>query len=150
MHSDLIEMISFQISEIEKLFEEYDSFFQNMNYDDPSVIDKTVIGSIMHSFYNGIENIFEIIAKNIDNFVPSGNKTHKELLNNIHMDNEKRSAIIDKETYDLLMDYLGFRHFYRHSYSFHLNWEKLKPLVVNLSMTWNKAKEQIKCFMDSN
>ena len=150
MHDDIIEIILFQISEIDKLFEEYDSFFQNMNYDDPSLIDKTVIGSILHSFYNGIENIFETISKNIDNFVPSGNKTHKEILNNIYVGNEKRTAIIDKETYNLLMDYLGFRHFYRHSYSFHLNWEKLKPLVANLSMTWNKAKEQIKFFMDSN
>jgi len=148
LHDELKEQVKFQISEVDKLFEEYNLFFQNVNYDAPSLVDVTVIGSIIHSFYNGIENIFERISKEIDNFEPTGNKTHQELLKNVYTANEKRVSVIEEETYMILLEYLRFRHVYRHSYSFQLNWEKLKPLSDNLFMTWNKVKQQIFEFLN--
>jgi hypothetical protein len=46
-----------------------------------------------------------------------------------------------------LADRLVFRHFYRHSYSFFLEWDELKPLATRLPQVWAEAKEQIRGFL---
>lgn len=46
-------------------------------------------------------------------------------------------------------DYLGFRHFYRHSYSFFLQWEELEKLVDPLDEVWKQAKNELQIFLDS-
>jgi hypothetical protein len=48
-----------------------------------------------------------------------------------------------------LADYLGFRHFYRHSYSFFLEWDKLQGLVTSLSEAWAQVKEELYRFLES-
>ena len=100
----------------------------------------TILGSVLHSFYNGLENIFEIIAKNVDKEVPTGNKSHQELLRQMALKKEHRNEIIDEETYLSLREYATFRNFYRHAYSFQLNWEKMKPLVENVFSVWEAVK----------
>ncbi|MBW2154425.1 MAG: hypothetical protein JRH18_22510 [Deltaproteobacteria bacterium] len=45
--------------------------------------DEDYLGSVafdLHSFYQGVERIFEAIAKSIDRTVPSGDRWHKSLL----------------------------------------------------------------------
>lgn len=56
----------------------------------------TILGSVLHSFYNGLENIFNIIAKNIDSSVPTGNKSHQELLHQMAIKNSMRDEIINE------------------------------------------------------
>jgi len=48
-----------------------------------------------------------------------------------------------------LADYLGFRHFYRHSYSFYLEWEEVEKLVMSLEEVWEQAKGELQAFLDS-
>ncbi len=72
--------IKFKIHDLDKLFLEYQLIFDKIELQVPDLFDMTILGSVLHSFYNGLENIFEIIAKNIDGNVPSGNKSHQELL----------------------------------------------------------------------
>ena len=116
---DLVkEQISYKIEDIDKLFSEYELIFEKVKVQVPDLFDMTILGSVLHSFYNGIENIFEIIAKNIDNEIPTGNKSHQELLHQMASENGKRDEIIDEKLYLKLREYATFRHFYRHAYSF--------------------------------
>ena len=108
----------------------------------------TILGSVLHSFYNGLENIFDIIAKNIDGSVPTGNKSHQELLHQMASENNMRDEIIDEQLYLKLREYATFRHFYRHAYSFQLNWEKMKPLVENMHTVWEKTKQSLENFIN--
>jgi len=147
LHKDLIEEIEFQISETDRVFEEYDLFFQDMNYEAPDLLQKTVMANILHSFYTGIEKIFERIAKEIDKNVPTGNKSHQELLNNMYVKNNIRKAVINEEIYLLLNEYMKFRHFFRHAYSFQLNWAKMKPLAETLFDIWENLKRQLLSFI---
>ena len=64
------EQIKFKINDIDKLFSEYDLIFKKIETQAPDLFDMNILGSVLHSFYNGLENIFEIIAKNIDGNVP--------------------------------------------------------------------------------
>ena len=76
MYSELIEEIEFQISQIDRQFEEFNLFFQDMNYETPDITQITIMASILHSFYTGVESIFSMVSKRIDEFVPTSNKSH--------------------------------------------------------------------------
>ncbi len=52
------EQINFKISDLDKLFLEYDLIFKKAENEIPDLFDMTILGSVLHSFYNGLENIF--------------------------------------------------------------------------------------------
>ncbi len=141
------EQIKFKINDIDKLFSEYELIFKKIEGETPDLFDMTILGSVLHSFYNGLENIFEIIAKNIDKNVPTGNKSHQELLCQMTSKNDKRNEILTEELYLKLREYATFRHFYRHAYSFQLNWEKMKPLIDDIHIVWKEVKQNLENFI---
>lgn len=143
------EQIIFKINEIDKLFSEYELIFKKLETEKPDLFDMTILGSVLHSFYNGIENIFEIIAKNIDGSVPQGNKSHQELLHQMASENNNRIEIIDEDLYMKLREYATFRHFYRHAYSFQLDWDKMKNLVDSVNEVWCELKHKLDYFIKS-
>lgn len=59
-----------------------------------------------------------------------------------------RGPVLTAETAYFLADYLGFRHFYRHSYSFFLDWDELEKLVVPLAKVWDRVKDELYLFLD--
>lgn len=142
------ERIRFKINDIDKLFSEYDLIFKKIEMQTPDLFDMTILGSVLHSFYNGLENIFEIIAKNIDGIVPNGNKSHQELLHQMASENSKRNEVLNEKLYLKLREYATFRHFYRHAYSFQLNWEKMNPLIDNIQTVWNELKLNLENFIN--
>ena len=148
MDSVIKEQIKFKIEDIDKLFLEYELIFEKIQRDIPDLFDMTILASVLHSFYNGLENIFEIIAKNVDGSVPSGNKYHQELLHQMASENNMRNEVINEELYLKLREYATFRHFYRHAYSFQLKWEKMKPLVDGVKEVWKEIKEELEEFIN--
>lgn len=127
----LKEKIAGEISDLYRLYNDWKDYINN-NSKEPDNIIKTAFGGFLHSFYNGIENIFTIIAKKIDKSLPQGESYHIDLLNQMCMKNEKRSEVIDIDLKDVLDEYRRFRHVFRNVYSFELNWNKMKPLVSNV------------------
>jgi len=84
----------------------------------------------LHSFYNGFERIFEMIARLIDKVFPSGDQWHRDLLRQMTLEiPEIRPKVISLETYKLLDDFLSFRHRVRNLYAFDLKSEKLLELL---------------------
>ena len=150
MDSLIKKQIEFKINDIDKLFLEYELIFKKIETEIPDLFDMTILGSVLHSFYNGLENIFEIIAKNIDGNVPSGNKSHQELLHQMASENSSRNEIVNEELYLKLREYATFRHFYRHTYSFQLDWDKMKNLVDNIHIVWEEVKQVLKDFINSD
>ena len=148
MDNVIKEQIKFKINDIDKLFSEYDLIFKKIETQAPDLFDMTILGSVLHSFYNGLENIFEIIAKNIDGNVPNGNKSHQELLHQMASENSKRNEVLNEDLYLKLREYATFRHFYRHAYFFQLNWEKMNPLIDNLHMVWNEVRLNLENFIN--
>ncbi|HKA52289.1 MAG TPA: hypothetical protein VKJ47_01370, partial [Candidatus Binatia bacterium] len=58
-----------------------------------------------------------------------------------------RSKVISVELAQRMADYLGFRHFYRHSYSFFLEWGELEKLVTALPEVWDQIKRELSAFL---
>lgn len=142
------EKIEFEFDEIESLFELYKKELFDLKQE-PSLFELTAFAGILHSFYNGIEKILLIIAKDIDKKIPTDSEWHKSLLLQMTKKNKTRSAVLPEEIKDQLLDYLGFRHFFRHSYSFHLEWEEMEDLVKTIREVWEKFKAKILAFMES-
>lgn len=146
-NNKIIKKVNFEIKQIDKLMQTYRDLIEKCKDTEPEIVELTALASVIHSFYNGVENIFLLIAKNIDKDKPEGAKWHKDLLLQMTDEINKRPAVISDEMKDKLKNYLGFRHFYRHSYSFFLDWEEIKSLVSSLTDTWEQLKRELKVFL---
>lgn len=144
-----ISQINFEIQQIDELFSSYIELFEKSKVIEPTLIELTALGSILHSFYNGIENIFKTIGKNIDGKLPAGQHRHSELIKQMTQDTYNRTPVISEGLKVKLVEYLAFRHFYRNSYSFFLKWNELRKLVEPAISVWSECKTELKTFMDS-
>ncbi len=115
----------------------------------PSLIELTAMASVLHSFYNGLENAFLSIAKELDDSVPRGPRWHRDLLAQMAQATPKRKPVISTTTRQRLTDYLGFRHFYRHAYAFFVDWNELEKLVIPLQAVWAQTKSEFQSFLDT-
>jgi len=143
----VIRKLEFEVGQIDHLFEVYADLLERARENTPDVVEITAMASILHSFYNGLENIFLAVAKGIDKDVPSGGQWHRDLLEQMTRATPIRNPVLTDETSVQLDEYMGFRHFYRHSYSFFLNWERLELLVTPLPEIWEQAKDEIQQFL---
>ncbi len=56
------------------------SLFDLYKTKQPDFIEMSAVMMILHSFYNGIENILVLISKHYDDLLSNNNKWHQELL----------------------------------------------------------------------
>jgi hypothetical protein len=98
---------------------------------------------MLHSFYTGVENIFKRIALQIDGDIPSGYASHSDLLTAMSQPTAKRPAVISEELRVSLSAYLSFRHVFRHAYSFRLEWDKMRDLVLGSRATWRQLQKEL-------
>ena len=69
--------------------------------------------------YTGMEEALRNLLAIVDEYVPSGERSHQDILDQASVPVEGvRPAILSQETYDALTDLKGFRHFERHNYRF--------------------------------
>lgn len=135
--------IRHEIAQIDELLSSFSPLLKIAVSRTPDLTETTALATVLHSFYNGIENIFTIVSKEIDQDQPSGTNWHRDLIDQMTRGNQARSAILSSSVREVLVEYLSFRHFFRHSYSFHLEWDQMKWLVMNLRSNWEKIKSDL-------
>ena len=143
-----IDKIRFEVSQIDELFEAYSELLASNLEETPDLIHKTALASFLHSFYNGVENIFEVIAKDVNFNFQEESRWHQALLKFMSTPKSDGKSFISLETFEQLNQYLAFRHFYRHSYSFHIDWSKLRVLIFPINDLWKKLKMEIMVILD--
>lgn len=142
----LHEKIIFEMSEIDKLLNGVGPLLLLCKQRKPDLIETMASAAVLHSFYNGLENIFLNIAKDYDKSIPGGNKWHKKLLEQM-ITGITRKPVLSEEIYQKLNEYLIFRHFFRHAYSYRLDWDEMKELVLNIESVWTQVKAEITDFL---
>jgi uncharacterized protein YutE (UPF0331/DUF86 family) len=139
------------LDELEKLQHLHDEFVllsSKINEDDLSFYDRGAIGYYLHNFYNGCENIFTSVARFFENDLRS-DSWHSDLLKRMNLEIEGfRPRLIDTELYRLLNDFRGFRHKFRHSYGFELDWEKERIVAKKLPKTYALLSKQVRFFLE--
>ncbi|MCU0286095.1 MAG: hypothetical protein MUF15_06815 [Acidobacteria bacterium] len=148
LHELCIKEIENEIELIDELLLSHDSLIEKTKNSTLNRIEISAAATVLHSFYNGIENIFLRIANRLDNKIPSSEFWHKELLEQMKEKYREREPVISEELYEKLKLYLGFRHFFRHAYAFQFNWEKIKELIKELIDTYNQFKKEIARFKE--
>ncbi len=87
----------------------------------------------LHSFYTGVESIFEDIARNLDGEIPKGSDWHKQLLLQMSAEiPEIRPKVIQRKSRHCLEEYRGFRHVVRNVYTFNLRASRIGELADEL------------------
>ena len=108
-----------------------------------STAELAAIAAFIHNCYNGFENILKRILQSKQIKTKDAATWHKDLLKA-----SLEQKIITNGLYETLSNYLSFRHFFIHAYSFSLRWEELKPLVDNLGNTLKDFKIEIHDFLN--
>lgn len=144
-------------NQLEKLRQEFhDYYLQKQPISEPQQSPEILrtLGSQLHDFYTGVEEIFQLIQQRIDgDDITTTDEWHKVLLERMTEEIEgKRPAVISKEVYENLREYCGFRHVFRTAYGFELQWSKMEKLVTNYEETHdnvNHELEEFKSFLTS-
>jgi hypothetical protein len=147
LSSKTVEQVRFEVDQIDHLLDSYSDLLAQSQVTPPGLVEVTAVASVLHSFYNGLENIWLAIAKGVDADVPSGLQWHRDLLVRMTTPTTTRPAVLTAKSIASLSDYLAFRHFFRHSYSFILEWEEMGELVTRLPQTWADVKLDIRQFL---
>ncbi len=113
----------------------------------PTPIEISALGAMLHSFYSGIENILKRIVTEIDNRHFCGESWHRELLQLAANQTPNRPAVFTEDLCSRLEEYLRFRHRFRHSYSFQLNWEHMSSLVLSCEDIFRQVTDELQKFI---
>lgn len=132
----LYEKVEAELENIEQILEELRRTKTIANL---STIELAGIGAFIHNFYNGIENILKQILISKTGQLPDGASWHSELLKTA-----AKKEIISIRTAKKLKDYLAFRHFFSHAYSFNLDKELMAPLVKKADSVYKSFLKEIK------
>lgn len=106
------------------------------------------VGSVLHDFYVATENIFETVAREIDEKLPAGDQWHRELLLRMILDiPEVRPPVLSRETAGKLDEYRAFRHVFRNVYGFNLSSERMVDLLNKFPHTAGCLEREVYSFI---
>lgn len=115
----------------------------------PDAFEMYALGGILHDLYHGVEGICLRVVKQIDQQEPIGSSWHRDLIDAVsHPVPNLRPTVISQETAELLEQYRGFRHRFRHNYGFELSWSKLEPLWRDAPAMTEKFVNDIEQFIN--
>lgn len=132
----LYEKVEAELENIEQILAELRRI---KNIADLSTVELAGTGAFIHNFYNGIENILKQILISKSGKLPDGASWHSELLKEA-----AKKGIISTKTAKRLKDYLAFRHFFSHSYSFNLDSDLMIPLVKKADPVYKSFLKEIR------
>nr|WP_287139080.1 hypothetical protein [Crocosphaera sp.] len=94
--------INQELNKIHQAFQQLEMFMVELNDNEQPIYGEAIVNSIalnLHGIYTGIERIFEVIATEIDLSLPTGNKWHRDLLDQMAVSiPDVRKEVITEET----------------------------------------------------
>jgi len=108
------------------------------------------VGSVLHDFYVSVENIFEAVAREIDEVLPADEKWHRKLLQQMALDiSDVRPALISKDAAAKLDEFRAFRHVFRNVYGFNLSSERIVDLLNKFPQTVDCLEREVYTFIET-
>lgn len=136
-----------RLKELEIVCQHGKQWLENYSSKTSNILDLRALGSILHDFYTAVEDIFELIAGDVNGNLPQDSRWHRRLLHLMTLDIPKlRPAVISKQLESQLDEYLRFRHIFRNVYGHHLQWERMAALIHNLESTCKNVASEIDAF----
>jgi len=98
--------------------------------------------ALLHSIYNGIENILKQVVRDLGERVPEGASWHRDLLS---LCEERR--ILNGSTAQALAPFMAFRHFFSHGYAMDLEPERMEALVEHAAEVVSFVHDDVFAFL---
>lgn len=152
--SDLLipDRISQELNKISQAIQQLALFREQLNTISDEIYQAALVNSIalnLQGIYTGIERIFEVIATEIDLRLPTGNKWHRDLLDQMAVDIPNvRKKVITEETRLILDELRRFRHVVRSAYSFQLDQPKVLGVATQFFGGYQNLIQEIQLFCD--
>lgn len=138
-----------ELEDLKAEIEAVDPLLKKLAIHDPDSIEVRAVAATLHAFYNGIERVFLLIARHVDETTPQGATWHRDLLSQMRYSSTHRDPVISNALAEELSEYLGFRHFFRHAYPMRLSWGLIEHLVQHLPAVQARTEQAIESFLRS-
>ncbi len=149
VYLELAERIRGELSDLERLLPRIERSWQQANHMPEEFAFLDSVAFNLHSFYSGLERLFELIARYVDRDIPVGKTWHRDLL--IQMTNEAqdlRPAVIGQKSFSYLDELRRFRHLVRNVYTMNLSAVRMEPLVIGLFDNWTQLRSELLAFAE--
>jgi hypothetical protein len=143
---DLCEQLQVERQQIDELFVSHARVLEAPEDLDPDQIEISALAAFLHTLYGGIENCFRRIVVELDDEPPSGEMWHRALLRSMTVPTDNRPRVISDELHERLLEYLRFRHLFRHLYLMKLDWQEMKHLVIGVGDVVEVWKAELDAF----
>ena len=110
---------------------------------------ENTIATDLADIYNGIERIFERIAREVDTHIPTRSRWHKNLLAQMAEKRPERRPVISENTRRELEELLEFRHKVNNIYGRELKYEKTIPHAKSIDTLFANVSQDLNTFTDS-
>lgn len=140
------EKVDIELALLRRLIENHRPLLDKVRHTEPDNIELSALSACLHAFYTGIEGIFKRIALEIDGSVPTGDRWHSELLTKVTQQTSGRKPVISSGLCSALVEYMEFRHVFRHAYTFDLKWRKMSHLVLQCEKTLDQLSTELSAF----
>ncbi len=144
---DVQKEIDVELEQLHELLDDHRSLLDRCHRDGPDHVERSALAAVLHTFYTGIENIFVRVTVAAEGSKPTGDAWHQNLLRSMATNVASRPAVLSSDTTDTLVEYLTFRHVFRHAYTFHLRWEKMRHLVLGLDGVLRRLEADLAAFL---
>ena len=144
-----LDRIKLEISEIDELQQAYQPLLVLSRSKEPDLIETAALAQVLHSFYNGVERLFVLIVKATGQGVPDGSSWHRSLLESVSEGTQGGTPVISEATRESLVEYLGFRHVVRHTYTRHLDANRITALADKSGKVWSDLREEVQRFIQT-
>jgi hypothetical protein len=61
-----------ELAQLGRLFGDYAELMASTGADEPDLVDRTALGAVLQSFYQGVEGVLATVAKRVDGSMPVG------------------------------------------------------------------------------
>jgi len=110
------------LSIIQKIYADLRIKIKHLAHEPVNIESIESAGYWMHNLYCAYEDLFKVVARYFENNISSNATFHKNLLQtmSLHIENI-RPALIGDNSFKYLDELRGFRHVFRHAYSYGLD-----------------------------
>ena len=149
-YQEISDRIRVEIRDLERLLNKVQQTWLHITKEpDDQDIYLDSVAPNLHSFYSGLERLFELIARHVDRDLPKGESWHRELLLLMAQDLPNiRPAVLSAESVSSLDEVRRFRHLVRNVYTFNLDPDKMRSLVVIFPGIFPQVKAELLSFSD--
>jgi hypothetical protein len=137
------------LMQLDKSFAYYQDFRKDFpeNELNSKNYDLVILADIITDYYTCLETAFVRISKFFENSLEN-DRWHKHLLEKMVLDIPGiRKAVLRNESYNLLDEFLRFRHFKRYYYDFNYDKDRMEYLEMKFHQSLPMVREDIQRFL---